>query len=302
MSHRAGEPPGASPAGTTYWHGDVLVSLTLVVDGAVITEAVRWGVERGRTDFQLVVMSLFQVALVEVFLKNGQPFVRASEAVNLSPLRAEDCMSTHPRERPELKPGMAEQPDDQEDVMPPDCMGTPERLRDSFPGLVSLVNFFNVAGSRCKTFKSFHSAQSYASQGAIVTAPVVLPPEMHDRILDFVDYKTWKACLAVSPRFRSYCLRKFRLDNRVSILAGPFVVNDRRYPRLSFDFENAQTGEVSRRGQISPRNCGERLTEEYNWMSLIGNNRKALMTDVSVQFEKVPMPSSMVMRRLEPIH
>jgi hypothetical protein len=36
---------------TKYWVGGVLVSLTLVVDGQAITEAVAWGIEQGHTNF-----------------------------------------------------------------------------------------------------------------------------------------------------------------------------------------------------------------------------------------------------------
>lgn len=51
MKYRPGEAPGASPAETMYWHEDVLISLTLVVDGAAITKAVQWGISQGRTNF-----------------------------------------------------------------------------------------------------------------------------------------------------------------------------------------------------------------------------------------------------------
>jgi len=61
MSHRPGDPPGASPTETMYWIKDVLVSLTVLVDGAAITNAVAWGVKQGRTNFQMVVLSLFKV-------------------------------------------------------------------------------------------------------------------------------------------------------------------------------------------------------------------------------------------------
>lgn len=286
MSHRPGDPPGASPMETKYWVEDVLVSLTLVVDGEAITEAVTWGIKEGRAGFQIVVLSLFQVAFAEVFSKDGEPFVRATEAVNLSPLLAEYCVSTHPRERPERKPGMQKEQRQGENVWEViECTGTPERLRDHFPGLMSLVKFFDVAGSRRAASKSTKSSNSGAGQGASSEAPVILPPEMHDRILDFVDYDTWKACLVVSPKFRSYCLRKFRLDNRWSLVGGPFEEesNDRE-PRLSFEFEDAQTGRISWKMQ-APR--GSRRTEECSWMPLIGTDRKALMSDVVFQFETV---------------
>lgn len=107
LCHRPGERPGASPAETLYWLEDVLVSLVLVVDGNAITNAVTWGINQRRASFQLVVLSLFKVVLAEVsFSDDKTPFVRVSEPVNLSPLQADEGLSTYPRERPEWKPGM----------------------------------------------------------------------------------------------------------------------------------------------------------------------------------------------------
>lgn len=73
-----------------YWLEDVLVSLTLVVNGEAITQAVTWGIEHGCTNFQIVILSLFEAAFAEVsFGDDGEPFVEVSDAVDLSPLRTE---------------------------------------------------------------------------------------------------------------------------------------------------------------------------------------------------------------------
>lgn len=85
------------------------------------------------------------MAFAEVFFADDKPFVRASETVNFSPLRAEHCSSTHPRERPELRDGMEINHQHGEIIMQSDCTGSAEKLRDHFPGLLSLVNFFEVA-------------------------------------------------------------------------------------------------------------------------------------------------------------
>ncbi|KAH6985576.1 hypothetical protein EDB80DRAFT_782867 [Ilyonectria destructans] len=268
MSHRPGEPPGASPAKTIYWLEDVLVSLTLVVDGEAITQAVTCGIEQGCTNFQIVVLSLFEAAFAEVsFGDDGEPFVEVSDAVNLSPLRTEYCLSTHPRERPELKPEMKIQHRRGELIMQSNCTGTARRLRRQFPGLAALVNFFEVAVSRRAASKSAG----------------ILPSELYGRILDFVDYDTWKTCLVVSPVVRSYCLRKYQLDDWMRIVAGPFVRLQKYHKErlLSFDFEDMQTGKILSMMQV-PR-CSR--TEEYNWMPVIGSDRKALMLDMVVQFE-----------------
>ncbi|KAK3366682.1 hypothetical protein B0T24DRAFT_659000 [Lasiosphaeria ovina] len=293
MSHRPGDPPGASPIETMYWLEDVLVSLTLVVDGEAITNAVTWGIKQGRTSFQIVVLSLFNVAFAEVLVVDDEPFIQASRQVNLSPLLAQHCLSTHPRKRPEKKPGMQIQRPCGERIMQSNCTGSVKMLRDHFPGLVSLVNFFEVAASRRAASKSpvilppVNSFEVAASRGAAPKSPVILPTEMHDRILDFIDYDTWRACLVVSPKFRSYCLHKFRVNDRMSIVAGPFVKYDKKprvshhkQPRLSFDFEDTQTGEVFRMTQ----HFGVGSLIEGNWMPVIGSDRKALMLEVTVQF------------------
>jgi hypothetical protein len=73
----------------------------------------------------------------------------------------------------------------------------------------------------------------------------------------------------------------------MSIVAGPFAEESiDREPRLSFDFEDAQTGEISWRMQ-APRDS--RRMEECSWMPLIGTDRKALMSEVVFQFETVSM-------------
>ncbi|KAL4751940.1 hypothetical protein BDW72DRAFT_192451 [Aspergillus terricola var. indicus] len=269
LSHRQGEPPGASPTETMYWLEDVLVSLALVVDGEAITKAVTWGIEQGRTNFQIVVLSLFKASFAEVsFDDDMKPSVRVSGPVNLSPLHANYCLSTHPRTRPELKDGMKSRYHRGEVMMNSNCTGTRRRLRSEFPGLAALVNFFEVAASRRAASKSTG----------------ILPPELYDLILDFVDYDTWKACLLVSTVFRSRGLRKYRLDNRMRIVAGPFVRLDRFHKKrlASFDFEIIQTGEIIPMIQVS--RCI--TTEECNWMPIIGHDRRALMLDVVTQFEQ----------------
>ncbi|PYI31458.1 hypothetical protein BP00DRAFT_474996 [Aspergillus indologenus CBS 114.80] len=267
LSHHPGEPPGASPTETMYWLEDVLVSLALVVDGEAITKAVTWGIKQGRANFQIVVLSLFEAAFAEVSFDNDkEPFVKVSAPINLSPLRAEYCVSTHPRTRPELKPGMKIRHQYGERIMKTNCTGTRQRLQSQFPGLAALVNFFDAAASRRAASKSAG----------------ILPPELYDRILDFVDYDTWKTCLLVSTVFRSRCLRKYRLDDRMRIVAGPFVRLQRHHKErlLSFDFENMQTGEILPMMQ-DPR-CV--WMEESNWMPVIGRDRKVLMLDILIQF------------------
>ncbi|KPM35478.1 hypothetical protein AK830_g11107 [Neonectria ditissima] len=269
LSHRPGELPGASPAATMYWHEGVLVSLALVVDGAAVTKAANWGIEQGRVKFRVVVLSLFEACLAEVLFVAGdeEPVIRCTRPYNLSPLRAEYCVSTHPRERSELKDGMELQRQRAQLLMQSNCAGTGRRLRSMFPGLAALVNFFEVA----------------VSLGAASKSEGIFPPEVYDRILDFADYDTWKACSVVSPAIRFSCLGKYRLDDRMRIVAGPFVrLEERRKdPLLSFDFEDMHKGETLPMMWV-PRHT---KTEECNWMPVVGSDRRVLMVDVAVEYE-----------------
>ncbi|KAF4507718.1 hypothetical protein G6O67_004187 [Ophiocordyceps sinensis] len=230
MAHRPGEPPGASPTATTYWLQGVLVSLELVVDGEAVTRAVAWGIQQGRTHFQIVVMSLFEVAFVEV-LSSGD-LVRVSHGFHLSPLKAEYCLSTHPRHRPEWRPGMEIEHYYGKHRFRPTFTGTARNLQTLFPGLAALVNFFDVAARRQAATKG---------EGR-------LPPELYRRIMDFVDYDTFKACSVVSPAFRSYSRKKHRVSDCTRVVAGPLVRlqrhGDKTEHLLTFHFENLHTGKI----------------------------------------------------------
>lgn len=126
-----------------------------MVDGEAISKAVTWGIEQGRANFQIVVLSLFKAAFAEVsFGDDGKPFVEVSRTVFLSPLREDYCLSTHPRNRPEAKPGMTIRWRRGEPFMDLDGAATMQRLRSYFPGLAALVNFFEVAANRRAASKS----------------------------------------------------------------------------------------------------------------------------------------------------
>ncbi|BDD62672.1 hypothetical protein MPDQ_004440 [Monascus purpureus] len=272
MSHRPGQPPGAAPTETMYWLEDVLISIVMVVDGKAIGKAVKWGLS-WKHNFQIVVMSLFNVAFAEVTSGSSaeRPVVEVSEPINLSPLRIDYCMSTHPRERPVRKPGMTITKQYGELIMQSHCTGTARRLRSQFPGLAALVNFFDAAAGR-------HAASKPATGAS-------LPIELLSLILDFVDYDTWKTCLTAATELRSCCLRKYRLDDRMSIIAGPFVRVQRYHGQnerlLSYNFEDVRTGQT-----VSMIHHPNRFGTEWNWRPVIGSGeREALLLDIDVQFE-----------------
>ena len=270
MKHRPGKPPGASPAETMYWHENVLVSLTLVVDGAAISKAVAWGIAQGRTPFQVVVMSLFEVAFADASHVDGAPLVTATKALYLSPLRPEYCLSTHPRERPVPSREEVKWMMDGESLMEGDCAETVPELRELFSGLAALVNFFRAAAGR-----------------RAVPGAGCLPFELYGLILDHIDCDTWKACSVVSQDFRALCLRNYRVDESTRIVAGPHVApegsgNDKM---VFFDLEDMLTGEIFSQMQVMHR---EHENETWGWMPVVGcRGREVLMRDVVVCFETV---------------
>lgn len=271
MFHRRGELPGVSPTTTMYWLEGVLVSLTRLIDGSAISKAVSWGIKQGHTNFQIVILTLFEVAFLEVFFQaEEKPFVKIGGPINLSPLRVGHCASTNLGEEPGVGLGLEMQYQRSELLMTGET-GTRKRLREHFPGLAALVNFFDVAANR------FCAATKEAG---------ILPSEVYDGILDFADYDTWKTCLLVSTQLRSRCLDKYRLNNGTRIVGGPFSRllqrHDKKQRVLSFNIENMETGEIIRTMQVP---CSGFPTPGLYWMPVIGSDQKALMSEVVVKFE-----------------
>lgn len=266
--HLPDDPPGASPVTTMYWVEGVLVSLALVVDGDAIMKAVAWGMEQSHTHFQLIVLSIFEVAFAEVSCDmSGKTLVEFTRAVSLSPLSAKDCMSTHPRERPEIEADGQFQTSSSETIRLWSDDGSAESLQCHFAGLCALVNFFEVAATRQTAYNSSTTG--------------ILPMELYDLIVDFLDYDTWKTCLKVSSGIRASCLRKYRIDDRARIVGGPFVCKRERggykQRQLAFDIENMEMGKVLRMSVM-----GSDLKQAFNWMPVIGSDRKAIMLDVNI--------------------
>ncbi|KAL1896639.1 hypothetical protein Cpir12675_002735 [Ceratocystis pirilliformis] len=279
-------PPGAAPDKTMYWFGNVVVTLVLVPDGKAISEASDWGISQGRSSFQIVAMSLFDVVLAEVYRVTTESsadcnseanprdkyFVRMTKSIPLSPIRERYCTSTHPRERPEAKAGMQRKSERGLRLLKTThCTGTPQNLKRFFPGLAALFNFFEVAAVRGCSYRQKKS----------------LPVEIYDQILNLVGFRTWKACLTVSSEVRAACLGKYRLDKVHRLLRGPFVTREEKQQRLvlSYLFENMKTRHKYTGITVAPGGDGDDSISESNWMPIIGTgNRRALMIDVKVQF------------------
>ncbi|KAK4156574.1 hypothetical protein C8A00DRAFT_30540 [Chaetomidium leptoderma] len=268
LFHRRGQPSGVSPTETMYWFDDVLISLVLVVDGGAVTAAVAWGLEQGRSNFQLIVMSLFEVVLGEVSTKSDQnsakdPFVKISDPLQLSPLREEECMST-PRECPDpVKKDIEEH----RATCSHFALQQDNRSKTHFyPGFASLIKFLDVAARRCSAVKSTG----------------MLPAEMYCKILDHVDYPTWRTCLTVSPAFRSYCLLKCRIDDRWRIVPGPARYDT---PFFSFDVEDRHTMQTIPLKETKYQR-GDHGNPVFNWMPIVGAEPRALMVNVVLDYQE----------------
>ncbi|KAI0416560.1 hypothetical protein F5X98DRAFT_387930 [Xylaria grammica] len=274
MSHLPGKPPGISPTETMYWFQSVLISLTLVTDGAAITKAVAWGLEQGRSNFQIVVLSLFQVAFAEVFVDGDEkPCVKWSEPLYLSPKRPEHCFGAIPH-KPFVPMDTGRECEEHTHPCHLTSMaGTPQRLQRNYSGVAALTNFFEVAANRRAVSKS---------NG-------VFPMELYYQVVDFVDCDTLKACSGVSRGIRDYCLRKYyRLDERMRIVAGPFeILPGMEIPVLAFHFEDMATGKIlSLRHACSFRY--DRLRGSPTWMPIVGmGDRRALISQVVMRFQQV---------------
>jgi hypothetical protein len=271
LFHRPGQRPGVSPEEPMYWFDGVLISLVLVVDGAAVTAAVVWGLQE-RSDFQLVVMSLYEVVLAEVSTPSnadggGAPFVKVSHPLALSGLREDECLSTHPLERQPLNEAGTNN-------YRAGMFATHTKTHH-YAGLAGLVNFFAVSQQRLAAAKS---------NG-------VLPPEIYWRILDHVDFETWKSCSTVSPAFRSYCLLKPRINDQWRLLPDSIAKPDRANFLSSFKFapENMHTGKtvqlVDWKTKPTTHTC--RGLPEYNWMPVIGSDPRALMVLAVLRFDEV---------------
>lgn len=146
----------------------------MVVDGSALEKDVTWGIEKGRTNFQIVILSLFEVAFAEVSIDNGtRPFVKFSHAASLTPTDAGSCLSSHPRTRPAIPSEDAEAEDQYGSPLMLDIDDSGNSLFENdqkfYPGVAALVKFFGVAGDR---------------QAASITEGI-LPMELYDRILGF---------------------------------------------------------------------------------------------------------------------
>lgn len=278
LCHEKGQRAGAAPAETIYWMKGVVVGIATVVDGDAILEAVDWGKQHGGRCFQIAVISMFDVALAEVVKeKDRQETVRFSKTIPLSPLRREDCLSTHPRTRSERSEQYDESMPEGIKTIRCNSFGTAARLKRHFPGLAALVNFFRVALPR----------------DILPTSGCVFPPEIMWRILRLTDYETQRTCMRASQSFCVAGLRDFRIDEEWAITGKAETVKMEEHA-VSVKADEAQSGLLRLQLEDLEKGSVHSATQytsalNYNWrwgwMPLVGTgNREVLIADVEVQF------------------
>lgn len=205
----------------------------------------------------------------------GQRSIKLTKPLYLSPLRSENCLSTHPLDRPVL-------PEDQEctiaegdQALLSNCFGSKRKLETYYPGICALVNFFEVAQTRASTAKRAHK----------------LPTEIFRQVVDCVDYDTWKILQNLHHSFRDVCLARFRIDSTWSIIGDPVArksreASDRSGFRerhlLSFDMEHSASADVRSITQV----FAESGTFLNTWVPIIGDERKVMMLDVKLNFQE----------------
>ncbi|KAL1954861.1 hypothetical protein VTO42DRAFT_503 [Malbranchea cinnamomea] len=293
--HLPGEQPGSAPTETIYWFDNVLVCLATNLDDrgsfeAHIARAVSFGLEQDVAAFEGVVLDLLFCVLIDVHVKDGRPIVRHTMPKSLFPINRQDHTSTHPAERPPRKDkdkegnnGNSEKREDAAEHELPivDCTFPPQggekvlwsmdreiyKSVDHFnhylPGFVALINFFNVAKDR-----------SYRRLG---TTQGVFPTEIYNRIVDYMDCDTYHACADISPAFRGYCRRHYRIDNYVF---KKIKFKEGKLPILTaIDIE---TGEEQLL-KIYQKPPGYAHTSSYPWTTVIGSERPSVLTQVGIQ-------------------
>jgi hypothetical protein len=151
---------------------------------AAIAKTVEYGIGEGKINFQIVVFSILNVIMLEVYLKDDIKVIKRTGLVSI-------CDAGREKNNE----------DDNDDNCKTNAASPLEQIYRKHSGFVSLQNFFNAAANR----------QLSSSQGC-------LPIEIYDLIIANADFSTRKACAKVSQAFRALCQRRFSFSNSLTIL------------------------------------------------------------------------------------
>jgi hypothetical protein len=154
---------------------------------AAVAKAVEHGVEEGRTNFQIVVFSIFNAIMVEVYANDGLKVIKRTGVV---PIYNASRMNDVDEDGVGI------------DCQADDAVSPIERICRKHRGFVSLQNFFNAATNRhLSVFGKGH-----------------FPTEIYAQIIAIADSSTQNACAKVSRTFRALCRERFSPSSNLTIL------------------------------------------------------------------------------------
>lgn len=261
--HRPDQEPGSAPLGSIYWFENVLISLvpnTIFEKDteAAMAKAVEHGLEEGKTNFQIVIFSIFNAIMLEVHVKDGVKAIKRTGVVSIydeSRMNDVNCQT--------------------------DAVSLVEQICRKHLGFISLQNFFNVAANR---------HLSVFGNGCF-------PTEIYARIIEIADSSTQNACAKVSQTFRALCQERFSLSSNVTIVKFEASTNSlgsqnqRRRPWVDlndlgiFTFQDQDTGHITRSGLNARHQI--RMADERGvttWCPVVGGvARPSMMTEFQLR-------------------
>lgn len=211
--HESSICPGSAPLESLYWFENVLVSLmpdSIFRHGteAAIAKAVEYGFGEGKTSFQIIIFSIFNVILLEAYLKDGVKVTRRTGVISIQDRDRTSGWTLEPN-----KPVFRREAD---------VATTFQQVCHKHTGFAKLQNFFDVAARR--NLPPTHTNER-------------LPAELYVNIILYADPRTLHAMSQVSWSLRRLCQEQFAFSEDLEAcgfdasLKGPTYVAPRRYDR-----------------------------------------------------------------------
>jgi hypothetical protein len=190
-----------------YWFENVLVSLVpdyifSLDTEATIAKTVEYGFGQGKTSFQVTLFSIFNVILLEAYLKDGVKVTRRTEVISVQDRDRTSGWTLDP-----YKAGFRREVD---------VATTFQQVCHKHMGFSKLQNFFRVAAARN------------------MPPNERLPVELYAYIISYTDFHTQQALSRVSWALRRLCHGEFTFSEDLEAcgfdasLKGPTYISTRR--------------------------------------------------------------------------
>ncbi|OBT54063.1 hypothetical protein VE04_06796 [Pseudogymnoascus sp. 24MN13] len=209
--HEPGVSPGSAPTETIYWFENVLVSL--VPDSvfrqdteAAIAKAVEYGFGQGKTSFQIILFSIFNVILLEAYVKGGAKVIRRTGVISFQDRDRKSDWTFEPNRFVFRREA--------------DIATTFQQVCHKHMGFAKLQNFFDVAARRNLPPLSTNER---------------LPVELYANIVAYADSSTLHALSQVSWALRRLCQERFTFSDDLDVvgfdasLKGPPYTGPEKY-------------------------------------------------------------------------